>query len=126
MKRAKGKITLHDAVSRAGIAKALPKQDQLLREGSDAGAGIWASAVALLSPVKLKFALNAATNTCRTTRTLPCGEAWMQVVGYVGSVNLSVMSLTIVALRLRRYNHQHDTILLIMCLKLTIFVQHYS
>ena len=97
LKRAKAKITLHDAVSRADSAKALPKQGQLLREGSDAGAGIWASAVALLSPAKLKFALNAATDTLPHNQNLALwGEAWMQVVGYVGSVNLSVMSLTIV------------------------------
>ena len=80
LKRAKAKITLQDAEFRAEKAKALPKQGQLLREGSDVGAGIWASAVAL----------NAATDTLLHNQNL--GEAWMQIVGFVGSVNLLVMS----------------------------------
>ena len=107
LKRAKAKITLHDAVSRADIAKALPKQGQLLREGSDAGAGIWASAVALLSPAKLKFALNAATDTLPHNQNLALWrgmDAGCQLCGECQSL-CHVLNHCAVALRLRRYNH---------------------
>ena len=70
LKRAKAKITMQDAGFRAEKARALPKQGQLLREGSDVGAGIWASAVRVLPPAKLKFALNAATDMLPHNRNL--------------------------------------------------------
>ena len=42
--------------------KALPKQGQLLRGGSEIGGEIWALAVSAMSSEKMKFALNAATD----------------------------------------------------------------
>ena len=63
MMKAKMTLSLDDADSRADKIKALPKQGQLLREGSDIGAQIWASAVSTLSSEEMKFALNAATDS---------------------------------------------------------------
>ena len=81
----------------------------ILREGSDVGAGIWASAVMVLPPAKLKFALNAVTDTLPHNRNLTlwrgmdangrlCGESCPQPL----------------ALKLRRYNHCHAPLLLIL------------
>ena len=51
--------------------KALPKQGQLLRGGSEIGGEIWALAVSAMSSEKMKFALNAATDIhCHTIATV--------------------------------------------------------
>ena len=49
-------LSLDDTDSRADQVKAVPKQGQFLREGSDIAAQIWASAVSTLSS-EMKFAL---------------------------------------------------------------------
>ena len=58
MKRAKAKLSF----IREDRVKALPKQGQLLRGGSEIGGEIWALAVSAMSSEKMKFALNAATD----------------------------------------------------------------
>ena len=113
LKRAKFKVALDDADTRADHAKAVPKQGQLLKEGSDVSAQIWAAAVSDLSSEKLKFALNAATDTLPHNTNLAlwrglddscrlCGER--QTLSHV-------LNHCKVALKLHRYNHRHDAIL---------------
>ena len=113
LKRAKSKLALDDADIRTDDAKALPKQGQLLREGSDVSAQIWAAAVSDLSSEKLKFALNATTDTLPHNTNLAlwrglddscrlCGER--QTLSHV-------FNHCKVALKLCRYNHRHNAIL---------------
>ena len=116
MMRAKVKLVLDDADSRADQARALPRQGQLLREGSDMGAQIWASAVSLLSSENLKFALNAATDTLPHNANLALWRGLNDGCRLCGKrQTLShVLNHCEVALKLRRYNRRHDIILSIM------------
>ena len=110
MNRAKAKLTLEDADIRAGKAKALPKQGQLLREGSEIGGQIWTLAVSAMSSEKMKFTLNAATDTLPHNSNL---ALWRGLNDCVQTLS-HVLNHCEVALKLCHYNHRHDAILSII------------
>ena len=114
--RVKAQLTLDDADSRAGQAKGLPKQGQLLREGDDVSAQLWAAAVSALSSDSLKFALNAATDTLPHNANLALWRALDDSCRLCGKRQTlcHILNHCDVALKLRRYNHRHDTILSMM------------
>ena len=114
--RVKAQLSLVDADSRAGQAKGLPKQGQLLREGDDVSAQLWAAAVSALSSDSLKFALNAATDTLPHNANLALWRALDDSCRLCGKRQTlcHILNHCDVALKLRRYNHRHDTILSMM------------
>ena len=91
-------------------SRALPKQGEPFREGTDIGAQIWAAEVSVLSSENMKFALNAAMDTLPHNANLALWRGLNDSCRLCGKrQTLShVLDHCEVALKLHHYNHRHD------------------
>ena len=114
--RSKARVTKEDTTTRRDHAESLPRQGQMMRLAQDEAEGIWSTAVCSLDSECLKFALNAATDTLPHNANL---AVWRMGQGISDKCKLCERKQTLIhvlndcpiALKLRRYNHRHDSVL---------------
>ena len=118
-KRAKVTVTKEDAAARLEHAKSLECQGQVFREVDETAANLWAKVVLTLSPVLLKFSLNAAQDTLPHNVNL---SRWRHEDGLSSACRLCGERQTLMhvlnncpkALNMRRYNERHDAFLAVI------------
>ena len=117
-KRAKLLVAEEESAAHLEHAKSLPQQGELLRDTPDqAAAKVWSVAVGYLSSSATKFILNAAcdslphnSNLSLWGRGVPSGCPLCSQK----QTRLHILNHCPVVLELRRFNHRHDAVLIVI------------
>ena len=117
-KRAKLLVAEEESAAHLEHAKSLPQQGELLRDTPDqAAAKVWSVAVGNLSSSATKFILNAACDTLPHNSNLSLwGRGVPSGCPLCGQKQtlLHILNHCPVALELRRFNHRHDAVLIVI------------
>ena len=117
-KRAKLLVAEEESAAHLEHAKSLPQQGEFLRDTPDqAAAKVWSVAVGNLSSSANKFILNAACDTLPHNSNLSLwGRGVPSGCPLCGQKQtlLYILNHCPVALELRRFNHRHDTVLIVI------------
>ena len=117
-KRAKLLVAEEESAARLEHARSLPQQGELLRDTPDqAAAKVWCVAVGNLSSSATKFILNAACDTLPHNSNLSLwGRGVPSGCPLCGQKQalLHIFNHCPVALELRRFNHRHDAVLIVI------------